>query len=101
MHNLKTYWPVDDVSEGIELSVADMVNHLFDHGMREKDYKPILDDEITKRPINCHALTPAECNAQILALKVEVKKAVFRMKKSARTFLKLPQSSLRRSRGSR
>ena len=27
LHNSKAYRPVDDIWEGIELSVADMVNH--------------------------------------------------------------------------
>ena len=58
-----------------------MVNHLFDNGMRDDEYKEILDDEITNRPRNCHALAPAECNSQILeALQTQAKKSDFGMK---------------------
>ena len=80
---------MDDISEGIDTPLTDIVNHLFDHGMREEEYKQILEDEITKRPNNCHALAPIECNAQILeALKVEAKKADFRMKDVSKDILK-------------
>ncbi|MPC39436.1 hypothetical protein E2C01_032972 [Portunus trituberculatus] len=57
--------------------------------MCKEDYKQILDDDISKRPTNCHALAPVECNTQILeALKVEAKKADFRMKEVSKDILK-------------
>ena len=60
----RTYGPSDNTSADIDGQVADMVNHMFDHGLWEEDYKEILDDDSTKRPWNCHALAPVECNAQ-------------------------------------
>lgn len=77
----KSYGPVDDVSVRIDGQVADMVNQVFDNGLREEEYKEILDDDSTKRPANCPALAPVECNSQVLdALKTEAKKADSRMK---------------------
>ncbi|XP_076046441.1 uncharacterized protein LOC143028362 [Oratosquilla oratoria] len=58
-----------------------MVNQILDHGMREDTYKEIAEDESTKRPGNCPALSPVECNMQILeALQQDTKKADLRMK---------------------
>ncbi|KAK3869864.1 hypothetical protein Pcinc_001666 [Petrolisthes cinctipes] len=57
--------------------------------MREEDYKNILEDEVTKRPSNCKALVPVECNAQILeALKTEARKADFRLKEVSKDVIK-------------
>ncbi|XP_071524989.1 uncharacterized protein [Panulirus ornatus] len=73
--------PVDEVSDGIDQHVADMVNHVFAHGLREEEYKEILEDAAAKRPDNCHALAPVDCNLQVLdALKTDAKKADFRLK---------------------
>lgn len=63
------YGLTEDVSEEIDKQVAAMVNHLFVNGMREEDYKDILEDGITKRPSNCQALSPVECNAPVLGVK--------------------------------
>ncbi|MPC67134.1 hypothetical protein E2C01_061300 [Portunus trituberculatus] len=72
----------------MELPVVDMVNYLFDHGMREEEYKQIVEDEDTKRPSNCHALTPVVCNAQIFdALKIEAKKTDSHMKEVSKDIL--------------
>ena len=35
----KTYGPVDDLSVEIDKHAADMVNHVFDNGMREEEYR--------------------------------------------------------------
>lgn len=77
----KALGPADSVSEDIDQQVAGMVNFLFDKGMQEEDYKAISEDVITRRPNNCPALAPVECNPQILgALKTDAKKADFRLK---------------------
>ncbi|MPC48717.1 hypothetical protein E2C01_042499 [Portunus trituberculatus] len=54
----KAFGPTDMVSADIDHRVAEMVNFLFDNGLREEDYKAICEDEIVKRPNNCHALVP-------------------------------------------
>lgn len=77
----KSFVPMDDCSEVIEEPIADMVNHWFSHGLKDEDYKEILADEVSKRPRNCKALIPVECNSQVLeALPTEAKKADFRLK---------------------
>ena len=77
----KVYGPVDAVAAEIDGRVADMVNYVFDNGLREEEYKEILEDDATKRPSNCEALSPVECNAQVLdALKPDAKKTDLRMK---------------------
>ncbi|MPC66418.1 hypothetical protein E2C01_060565 [Portunus trituberculatus] len=45
----RAYGPVDEVSAGIDKHVADMVNHVFDNGLREEKYIEILDDVATKK----------------------------------------------------
>lgn len=85
----KTYGPTECVSGDVDTYVADMVNHLFDHGMRTEDYKDVLEDDITKRPNNCLALDPVECNTQILeALPSDAKRADHRMKEVGKDILK-------------
>ena len=77
----RAYGPVMEVSGGINQHVADMVNHVFAHGLREEEYKEILEDDAAKRPDNCHALAPVDCNSQVLdALKTDAKKTDFRLK---------------------
>ncbi|MPC50541.1 hypothetical protein E2C01_044370 [Portunus trituberculatus] len=76
----KAYGPVECVAPDVEAHVAEMVNHLFGNGMREEDYKEVLEDDATKRPDNCPALEPVECNSQVLeALKPDAKQAESRM----------------------
>ncbi|MPC51868.1 hypothetical protein E2C01_045723 [Portunus trituberculatus] len=58
------YAPVDEVSGGIDKHVHYMVNHVFDNGLREEEYKEILDDVAAKRPDNCHALAPMDFNSK-------------------------------------
>ncbi|XP_050706773.1 uncharacterized protein LOC126992160 [Eriocheir sinensis] len=85
----KTYGPVDDVSVDIDKQVADMVNHVFDNGLRDEEYKEILDDDSARRPGNCHALAPVDCNSQVLdALKADAKKGDFRMKEVSKDIIK-------------
>lgn len=80
-HSALEYGPVEEVSSDIDKHVADMVNHLFDHGLRDQTYKDIVEDELAKRPGNCPALIPVECNSQVLdAMKQDARKADFRMK---------------------
>lgn len=89
MQTSKAFGPVDDVACDVDKHVADMVNQLFDHGMREDSYKEVAEDEITKRPGNCPALSPVECNVQILeALKQDARKADLRMKEVNKDILK-------------
>ncbi|MPC60652.1 hypothetical protein E2C01_054707 [Portunus trituberculatus] len=51
-----------------------MVSFLFTDGMRGEDYKLICEDDITKRPKNCKALAPVDCNPEVLdALRSDTK----------------------------
>ncbi|MPC71410.1 hypothetical protein E2C01_065687 [Portunus trituberculatus] len=57
--------------------------------IREDSYKEVAEDESTKRPGNCPALSPVECNVQILeALKQDARKADLRMKDVNKDILK-------------
>ncbi|MPC91690.1 hypothetical protein E2C01_086745 [Portunus trituberculatus] len=52
-------------------------------------YKEVAEDESTKRPGNCPALSPVQCNVQILeALKQDARKADLRMKDVNKDILK-------------
>lgn len=83
------FGPVEEVSGDVDRPIADMVNQLFAHGMREESYKDIVEDEVTKRPGNCPALAPVECNEQILeALKSDAKRSDFRMKEVGKDILR-------------
>lgn len=62
MQTSKVFGPVDGVASDVDKHVADMVNQLFDHGMREDSYKEVSEDESTKRSGNCPTLSPVECN---------------------------------------
>ncbi len=85
----KALGPPDSVSADIDQQVAVMVNQLFDNGMQEEDYRAILEESATRRPNNCPALAPVECNLQILgALKTDAKKADFRLKDVSGDILK-------------
>lgn len=89
MQNAKVFGPPETVSEDINHQVAEMVNFLFGNGMREDDYKVICEDDIIKRPNNCHARSPVECNPEVLeALKGEAKKTDFRLKEVNKDILK-------------
>ena len=71
-----------------------LLNHKFDNSFREEEYKEILDDDLTKRPTNCHVLAPVDCNSQILdALKIDAKKIDFHMKDVSREFLYATQTT--------
>ncbi|XP_045133116.1 uncharacterized protein LOC123517183 [Portunus trituberculatus] len=60
--------------------MAAMVNIFFEKGLQEEDYKSITEDSVTRRPNNCPALAPVECNPQILAaLKTDAKKVDSRL----------------------
>lgn len=88
-HSALDYGPVEEVSTNVEKHVADMVNHLFDKGLRDQTYKEIAEDELAKRPGNCPALIPVECNPQVLgALKPDARKADFRMKEVSKDITK-------------
>ncbi|XP_045133115.1 uncharacterized protein LOC123517182 [Portunus trituberculatus] len=74
----KAFGPADQVSADIDPKVAEMVNFVFDSGLREDDYK---EDDMVKRPANCPALALVDCNPQVLeALRTDAKKANFRLK---------------------
>ncbi|MPC71047.1 hypothetical protein E2C01_065315 [Portunus trituberculatus] len=78
---IKAFVPTYSVSADIDHRVAEMVNFLFDNGLREEDYKAICEDEIVKRPNNFHALASVECNSQVLeALKLDGRKIDFRLR---------------------
>lgn len=77
----KVFGPADLVSADIDPKVAEMVNFVFDCGLREDEYKDICEDDVVKRPGNCPALAPVDCNPQVLeALRMDAKKADFRLK---------------------
>lgn len=77
----KAFGPLDVVSEDINPQVATMVNFWFKEGLQEDDYKAIMEDPITRRPNNCPALCPVDCNPQILAaLKTDAKRNDSRLK---------------------
>ncbi|XP_050719455.1 uncharacterized protein LOC127000078 isoform X2 [Eriocheir sinensis] len=77
----KAFGSLDSASEDIDPQVAAMVNFCFDKGLQEEDYKAIAEDPVTRRPNNCPALAPVECNPQILgALKTDARKADSRLK---------------------
>ena len=81
LQGAKNYGPTETVSKELDEEIAAMVNHLFINGMRQEDYKAIVEDEVTFRPRNCHALTQVDCNSQVLdALPAEAKKADFRLR---------------------
>lgn len=81
LHGAMNFGPPELVSGDIDPKVAEMVNFLFDNGLREEDYKAICEDEIVKRPANCSALAPVDCNPQVLeALRKDAKRADFRLK---------------------
>lgn len=85
----KAFGPTDSVVADIDGRVAEMVNFLFDNGMREEDYKALCEDEIVLRPNNCHALAPVECNPQVLeALKTDARKNDFRLKEVNKDILR-------------
>ena len=89
MQGAKNYGPMEKVSEELDKEVAAMVNHLFVNGMREEDYKDIMDDDVTLRPSNCHALTKVDCNKQVLdALPAEARKADFRLREVGKDITK-------------
>ena len=89
MQCAKLYGPVDDLSDGIDNNVADMVNHVFESGMRDDEYKEIMEADVVKRPSNCPALAPVECNTQVWdALKPDARKADFRMKEVSKDIVK-------------
>lgn len=89
LQGAKTYGPTENVSEELDKEIAAMVNHLFINGMKQEDYKDIVEDDVTLRPSNCHALTQVECNPQVLdALPAEAKKADFRLREVGKDIIK-------------
>ena len=85
----KAFGPPDTVTADIDRRVAEMVNFLFDNGMREEDYKAICEDVSVMRPDNCHALAPVDCNPQVLdALKPDARRTDFRLKEVNKDILR-------------
>lgn len=77
----KVFGPAKSVLMEIDNQVANMLNYLFRHGLREDDHKALCEDELVLHPTNCPALAPVDCNPQILdALRGEAKKMDFRLK---------------------
>ena len=77
----KALGPHDSVSEDIDPQVAAMVNLFFEKGLQDEDYQAISEDPVTRRPNNCPALAPVECNPLISgALKPDTRKADARLK---------------------
>lgn len=88
-YNAKVFGPPDTDSEEIDQQVAEMVNFLFTKGMRVEDYKLICEDVVLKKPKNCHALTPVECNPEVLdALRSDAKKTDHRLKDVSKDILR-------------
>lgn len=88
-HSAKVFGPPEVHSDAIDGKVADMVNFLFDQGLREEDHRAICEDVCVMRPSNCPALAPVECNPEILdALRGEAKKTDFRMKEVSKDILR-------------
>ena len=76
MQCAKALGPPKTVSTKINQQVADMVNFLFENGIRGEDYKLICGDNTIEPPENCFSLAPVECNPEILeALCDKAKKA--------------------------
>ena len=89
LQGVKDLGPPESVSADIDQQVAGMVNFLFDNGMQEEDYKAITEDVIARRPSNCPALAPVDCNSQILgALKTDAKRADGRLRDVSADILK-------------
>ena len=89
LQGAKNYGPTENVSKELDKEIATMVNHLFINGMRQEDYKAIVEDEVTFRPNNCHALNLVDCNPQILdALPAEAKKADFHLREVGKDITK-------------
>ena len=89
LEGAKNFGPTENVSGDLDKEVAAMVNHLFISGMREEDYKAVMEDEVTLRPSNCHALHQVDCNAQVLnALPAETRKADFRLREVGKDITK-------------
>lgn len=80
LHNAKVLGPPDPNCVEIDQQIADMVNYLFTNGMRSEDHRLLCEDEVTKRPKNCHGLAPVECNPEVLdALRTDAKKTDHRL----------------------
>ena len=56
LEGAKNFGPTESVSEDLDKEVTAMVNHLFISGMRDEDYKAVMEDEVTLRHSNYHAL---------------------------------------------
>ncbi|MPD03189.1 hypothetical protein E2C01_098814 [Portunus trituberculatus] len=90
LESAKNFGSTESVSEDLDEEVAAIVNHLFISGMREEDYKAVMEDEVTLRPSNCHALTQVDCNAQVLdALPAEARKADFCLREVGKDITKV------------
>ena len=89
LQSAKNYGPTETVSEDLDKEIADMVNHLFINGMKQEDYKDIVENEVTLRPSNCHALDTVDCNQQVLdALPAEARKTDFRLREVGKDITK-------------
>ncbi|MPC60457.1 hypothetical protein E2C01_054502 [Portunus trituberculatus] len=87
LQGAKNYGPMENVAK--KLDKAAMVNHLFINGMKQEDYKAIVEDKMTLRPSNCHALTQVDCNTQVVdALPAEARKADFRLREVGKDITK-------------
>ncbi len=85
----KTFGPPETILDEIDSKVGDMINFLFDNGLREDDYRSVCEDEIVMTPSSCLALVPVECNSQILdAHRGEAKKTDFHLKEVNKDILR-------------
>ncbi|MPC60498.1 hypothetical protein E2C01_054544 [Portunus trituberculatus] len=81
LQSAKVFGPPEVVSDAIDDKVAEMVNFLFDRGLREDDHKALFEDECVLRPSNCPALSAVECSPEVLdALPLEARRLDFHMK---------------------
>ncbi|MPC56866.1 hypothetical protein E2C01_050832 [Portunus trituberculatus] len=61
------YYKVPRTKDPRKMSRMNLTRRLlFVSGMREEDYKAIIENDVTLRPSDCHTLTQVECNAQVL-----------------------------------
>ncbi|MPC63127.1 hypothetical protein E2C01_057221 [Portunus trituberculatus] len=78
LQSAKVFGPLEVVSDAIDGNVAEMVNFLFDRGLREDNHKALCEDKCVLRPSNCPAV---ECNPEVLdALQLEARTLDFCMK---------------------
>lgn len=89
LHGTKVFRPTDELAAEVDGKVADMVNFMFDKGIREEDYRALCEDDCVLRPANCNALSAVACNPQVLeALRPEARRVDFRLREVSKDILR-------------